>query len=485
MAVPPVHEEPVQIEEREPFELVAGTDVGGYVIDGELGRGGMGVVYSARHPVIGKRAAIKVLKPSLSNNPATIERFIQEARSVNAIGHPNIVDIFDFDMLPDGRRFLVMDLLEGESLRKRIKRGALPPAEAVMVIDEVASALDAAHAKGFIHRDLKPDNVFLVANPGRFDVKLLDFGLAKLTPGNAMVLDRAYRTATGAQLGTPDYMSPEQLRGDKNIDHRTDVYALGILAFEIFTGKRPRRFSDGSFDLPAAPGAIVGAVAGVPAELGQLVETLLAAERENRPSLVAVRAVIKRAKPSLPSVSVVGLELAKLAGMAQGSNLDVPSLQMRASAVGAKPVLPTPPAGNPTVAGNPPLASVLAAPAKPPAITLQGRSPTGPPENLMRASTGPIENMVRSPTGPEEARPRAPSAPPSLAQSLNAANSGLRAPGSVIPTTKMGVAPPPITTHGGPKVRTQVRKSKAMLWWVVAAVLAVAAGIVIAIVIVT
>jgi len=460
MAVPPVHEEPVapgQIAEPGSFELVAGTDVGGYVIDGELGRGGMGVVYSARHPIIGKRAAIKVLKPSLSNNPATIERFIQEARSVNAIGHPNIVDIFDFDMLPDGRRYLVMDLLEGESLRKRIKRGALPPSEAVMVIDEIASALDAAHAKGFIHRDLKPDNVFLVANPGRFDVKLLDFGLAKLTPNNAMALDRAYRTATGAQLGTPDYMSPEQLRGDKNIDHRTDVYALGIVAFEILTGKRPRRFSDGSFDLPGTPSAIVGAVPSVPSELAQLVETLLASEREHRPSLVAVRAVIKRVKPSLPSVSVVGLDLQKLA-MAQGSNLDVPSLELHASAVGAKPVLPTPPAGHQTV---------------------QGRPATGPPENVVRAPTGPIEPRPRAPSAP-------PSSQPSLAQSL-AATSGLRQPGSVVPTTKMGVAPPPMTAPG-PKVlggTKPSRKSSSMLWWFVAAVLAIAAGIAIAIVIVT
>jgi serine/threonine-protein kinase len=462
MLVPPVHEEPVAIEEpdTQSSELVAGTDVGGYIIDGELGRGGMGVVYSARHPVIGKRAAIKVLKPSLSNNPATIERFIQEARSVNAIGHPNIVDIFDFDMLPDGRRFLVMDLLEGESLRKRIKRGALPVAEAVMVIDEIASALDAAHAKGFIHRDLKPDNVFLVANPGRYDVKLLDFGLAKLTPNNAMVLDRAYRTATGAQLGTPDYMSPEQLRGDKNIDHRTDVYALGILAFEIITGKRPRRFSNGTFDLAGTPSSIVGAVAGVPPELAQLVETLLASEREHRPSMVAVRAVIKRVKPALPALpsgSVVALDLAKLA-MAQGSDLEIASLEMRASAVGAKPVLPTPAAGNPTV---------------------QGRSPTGPPAN-----------QVRSPTGPVEARPRSPSAPPqSLAQSLNAAtssaNSGLRPPNAIIPTTKMGVAPPPITQQGGPKVRPRVHKSSSAMWWIIAAVLAIAAGIAIAIVIVT
>ncbi|HEY6036364.1 MAG TPA: serine/threonine-protein kinase, partial [Kofleriaceae bacterium] len=259
-----------------------------------------------------------------------------------------------------------------------------------------------------------------------------------------------------------DYMSPEQLRGDKNIDHRTDVYALGIVAFEILTGKRPRRFSDGSFDLAGTPSAIVGAVPGVPAELAQLVETLLASERENRPSLVAVRAVIKRVKPSLPSVSVVGLDLQRLAPSrhAQGSSLDVPSLQLGASAVGAKPVLPTPAAGHATV---------------------QGRPGTGP------------EPQLRSPTGPpDNVRPRVPSAPPpsqpSLAQSLHAATSGLRAPGSVVPTTKMGVAPPPMASHGGPKVLSGSkagRKSSPTIWWLVAAVLAIAAGIAIAIVIVT
>jgi serine/threonine-protein kinase len=468
MAVPPVHEEPiheepVRIDEpEERVELVSGTDVGGYIIDGELGRGGMGVVYSARHPVIGKRAAIKVLKPSLSNNPATIERFIQEARSVNAIGHPNIVDIFDFDVLPDGRRFLVMDLLDGESLRKRVKRGALPVHEVVMVLDEVASALDAAHGKGFIHRDLKPDNVFLVANPGRFDVKLLDFGLAKLTPNNAMALDRAYRTATGAQLGTPDYMSPEQLRGEKDIDHRTDIYALGVVAFEIITGKRPRRFSDGSFDLAGTPSAVVGAVAFVPPELAQLVETMLASERHLRPTLNAVRAVLKRVRPSLPSASNAAMPIA------QGSQLTVQNLDVRPSAIGAKPVLPTPAAGN---------ATFSAAVAPPP----EKRSPTGP--NL----------PIRAPTGPLDQRPRAPSSPPqssppqSLVQNLNAvSNSGLRPPGSAIPTTKMGVAPPPMQTSAPARKVRQLAKPRGMsMWWIVAAVLAIVAGIAIAIVFAT
>src|ERR1700742_4250945 len=143
-----------------------GTEVGGYVIEGELGHGGMGVVYAARHPVIGKRAAIKILRPEVSRSPITVERFIQEARAVNEIGHPNIIDIFAYRALPDGRAYHIMDLLNGESLRKRLKRSVLHPSEAASVIDEIASALAAAHEHGFVHRDLKPDNVFLVTHEG-------------------------------------------------------------------------------------------------------------------------------------------------------------------------------------------------------------------------------------------------------------------------------------------------------------------------------
>ena len=307
-----------------------GTDVGGYIIDGELGRGGMGIVFSATHPVIGKRAAIKVLKPSLSNNPATVERFVQEARSVNQIGHPNIVDIFAFGKLPDGRSYLVMDLLVGESLRKRVKRSALPIGEVLTVIDEIASALVAAHGKGFIHRDLKPDNVFLLEREGRSECRLLDFGLAKLMP-NAMQI-RAYRTATGAQLGTPDYMSPEQLKCS-GIDERSDIFALGVLAFEILTGGRPRRGGDGAFELGGM--TVSEAVcdrARAPAELADLVEAMLAYDPDRRPSLAAIRAVVKRVRGAIPTTSVVGLQV------------DIPAV---------RPILPTPPTGAPTVAEGP------------------------------------------------------------------------------------------------------------------------------------
>ncbi|CAN5219130.1 hypothetical protein BH11MYX1_BH11MYX1_05130 [soil metagenome] len=403
-------------EPSAPEVALEGTSVGGYTIDGELGRGGMGVVYSGTHPIIGKRAAIKVLKASLSNNPATIERFIQEARSVNAIGHPNIVDIFDFDILPDGRRYLVMDLLEGESLRKRVKRGPLPIAEALVVLDEVASALDAAHAKGFIHRDLKPDNVFLVTHPDQFDVKLLDFGLAKLMANNQLLSARAYRTATGAQLGTPDYMSPEQLRGDKAIDHRTDIFALGVLAFEILEGQRPRRFATGGFDLVGSPSQALAFSGVVPADISQLVGAMLEEDPADRPTLVAVRAVIKRVRPALSTAPDSN----------HGSDLGGASLDLSASAVGATPLFSAPPAGSPLVPAT-------------------------------RAMSEPALGVA--------------------GQLANLASSGIRAPKLAIATTRLGVGAP-ATVSRAPRV-AEVRPPVERRWWlIVGAVLVLAAAVV-------
>jgi eukaryotic-like serine/threonine-protein kinase len=231
-----------------------------------------------------------------------------------------------------------MDLLIGESLRARVKKGPVHVREACVILDEIASALAAAHAKGFIHRDLKPDNVFLSDRAGRLDVKLLDFGLAKLLPTSILANERAFRTATGVQLGTPDYMSPEQLRADKDVDARTDIYALGVLAFEILTGSRPRRLGGGKFDLDGTLAEVAGRVAGVTPELAQLVETMMAAEPDNRPSLVAVRAVIKRLRPSLPTMAA-----------ASSSSMPASSLEMSPSLVGARPLFPTPATAVPTV----------------------------------------------------------------------------------------------------------------------------------------
>ncbi len=304
-------------EESETVTLVndrlsPGTDIGGYLIDGELGHGGMGVVYSATHPVIGKRAAIKVLKPELSQNRNAVDRFVVEARAVNQIGHPNIVDIFAFGALPDGRSYYVMDLLAGESLRGWIRRGPLHVSAAVHFIDEIASALVAAHAKGIIHRDLKPDNVFVVEVPGRaHEIKLLDWGLAKLAPG----VGGKQRTLAGSVLGTPVYMSPEQARASADLDHRTDIYALGVMAYELLTGDVPFKKASSidtmlaHQDEPVPP--LLARVPSLPEELAQLIEAMLAKESDDRPTLAAVRAVIKRLKGTkIPTLTAAGLPLA-------------------------------------------------------------------------------------------------------------------------------------------------------------------------------
>ncbi|NVB78566.1 MAG: serine/threonine protein kinase [Kofleriaceae bacterium] len=455
-----------EIEDRD--AALIGTDVGGYVIECELGRGGMGVVFAATHPVIGKRAAIKVLKPSLSNNPATVERFKQEARSVNQIGHPNIVDIFAFGALPDGRSYLVMDLLEGESLRKRVKRGALSLPEAVLVLDEVASALAAAHGKGFIHRDLKPDNVFLVAHPSRTDVKLLDFGLAKLSSGATNTAARAYRTATGAQLGTPDYMSPEQLRGSGGVDHRTDIYALGVVAFEVLTGKRPRRYGDGTFDLDGVSIArALQMLAAVPSELADLVETLLASDAEQRPSLATVRATLKRVRPSLAAIAPMrtsGLADAN----ASGTERSVGAL------VGARPVLPTPPSGASTVVERRP-------PSRPPPISQAqaqvsafDRRPTQPPVPVPHAFDGEHASF--------DARPA--SSSPSLRPSYQPGAAGLQ-PKGIHASTKLGVAPAPARPSGPHPLEAARRTSESRIWLVLGLVLVIASAAALVVVLAT
>jgi serine/threonine-protein kinase len=216
--------------------LLAGAVVGEYEIEGLLGEGGFGAVYKAVHPLIGKAAAVKLLKREFSSNPEMVSRFISEARAVNQIRHRNIIDIFSFGALPDGRQFFVMELLEGIVLDKYLERhGRLSPGQALPILKQLARALGAAHAAGIAHRDMKPENVFLTfEEDGKPYPKLLDFGIAKLVKDAGS----RHKTQTGTPLGTPLYMSPEQVHG-RDVDQRTDIYSLGIVAFEMLTGKLP------------------------------------------------------------------------------------------------------------------------------------------------------------------------------------------------------------------------------------------------------
>jgi eukaryotic-like serine/threonine-protein kinase len=206
-----------------------------YLVRGFLGRGGMGVVLDVEHVSLGKRFALKLLNEERGRDPQAIARFEHEARTIGALGHANICDVYDFGQLADGRPFLVMEKLDGESLADRLDReGMLSPTKALWVLFQVLEALEAAHRKGVIHRDVKPPNVFIAKAGGRAEiVKLLDFGISKDTNEG---LDL---TGSSHVIGTPAYMAPEQARGDGANDPRIDVYACGVLLYEMLTGKRP------------------------------------------------------------------------------------------------------------------------------------------------------------------------------------------------------------------------------------------------------
>ena len=217
--------------DRDPL-LAEGTVVGDYRIHHHLGSGTYGDVYAAEHTVLGRHVALKLLQRRLSASPEVVARFVAEARAVGRIRHRNLVDVLAFGTFEGDRHFYAMELLEGLTLGELLDRETrLDPERALPLLEGIAAGLDASHATGVVHRDLKPDNVFLVREPdGSLTPKLLDFGIAKLVDE-----DIGVKTATGVAMGTPRYMAPEQCRG-KTIDHRADIYALGALTHEMLTG---------------------------------------------------------------------------------------------------------------------------------------------------------------------------------------------------------------------------------------------------------
>jgi serine/threonine-protein kinase len=286
-----------------------GQQFGNYRVLSLLGEGGMGAVYLAEHPGIGRRVAVKVLHKQFSADEQLLGRLLNEARAANAIRHPNIIEILDSGMREDGTAYLVMELLEGESLGMRLRRlGRLPITEAVAFTLQTASALGAAHKKGIVHRDLKPDNLYVIAvnndESGRVTgesaaerIKVLDFGIAKLQmpqPGDSV------KTRTGTLMGTPIYMSPEQCRGTKTVDHRSDVYSLGVIFYEMLVGQTPF-MSEGfgelvNMHLNVPPPSPRASRPEISAQLDAIVLKMLAKQPEDRyPDMGSLTSAIRLA----------------------------------------------------------------------------------------------------------------------------------------------------------------------------------------------
>lgn len=266
--------------------LRPGSEVGEYLVEELIGEGGFGAVYAARHPVIGKRAAIKVLSKAFSSDAALSARFVNEARAVNTIRHKNIVDIFAFGRLKDERLYFIMEILEGEPLDSYLRRKErLTVVEAMPIFRAVARALDATHAAEIVHRDLKPANIFLsVDGDGDVVPKLLDFGIAKVA-GNA-ASSSSGQTKTGTVLGTPWYMSPEQCRGE-GVGPRADVYSFGVMLHRALTGHLPFEGTN-AFDVAVAqatmaPPHMSAVAADLPVALDAPVLRMLEKNAADRP----------------------------------------------------------------------------------------------------------------------------------------------------------------------------------------------------------
>jgi serine/threonine protein kinase len=313
-----------------------GQILGGYRVIEQLGTGGMGVVYVGQHELIGKRAAVKVLLPELSRDAAVVRRFFNEARAATQVRHPGIVEVFDFGHAADGSAYIVMELLHGETLSARVRRqGRVPLTTSIRLVQQIAGALGAAHTAGIVHRDLKPENVFIVRDPdvtGGERAKVLDFGIAKLAGDMSA---EELKTRTGAVIGTPRYMAPEQCRGAREVDHRADLYALGCIFYELLCG-RPPFLEKGIGDLFAAhmfmpPQPPSTFEPSVPPALDAVILNLLAKAPEQR----------------FPSAAVFlqALEQAIMTGHMPG--VRAPSVD------GMPPAPPAPPApGQPTTLGS-------------------------------------------------------------------------------------------------------------------------------------
>lgn len=400
-----------------------------------IGSGGMGEVYEVEHTLTHHRRALKLLHGEMGIDPAVVERFLREASAAGRIGNPHIVETFDAGYLESGEPYIVMELLSGKTLAALLQeRGALSLDRACAILEQVADGVAAAHAAGIVHRDLKPENIFLTGSEHTF-VKLLDFGISKFDPGTTGVPDL---TLEGAPIGTPYYMAPEQVRGDRSVDARADVYALGVVFYECLTGRKPFvaetlphlavLIHEGKYDPPTAvrqglPAAVDGivarAMASDPAEryaraqdfavqLGRLREAVAPlAHGRAQPAVTppspapmpgtltpaaGTRGAEPARKPTSLGVPVVAASLAALGGVAfftlrpnERAPMPEPPVVPSATVRRSEPAVPAPSADS-TAAD----AVAAPAPSAPPAGSFRSRRLAAP-----IGSTRPVANPER------------------------------------------------------------------------------------------
>lgn len=270
------------------------TEYIGQIVEGKykilelLGKGGMGSVYKARHVILGKLVAIKILHPQFAREKNYINRFCREAQAATEIMHPNIADVLDIGKLEDGTPFLIMEYLDGETVADILDRkGRVELGAACAIFEQMASAIEAAHKKGIVHRDLKPDNIFLVYSGQSYPVvKVIDFGISKFVKHDGMT------TITGSNdvMGTPAYMSPEQIRGTSTVDYRSDLFSFGVIAYEMLVGRRPFAGNTPTEIIAAIlteePPPPCSVVEDLPSEVESLLLQLLRKEPIERPEFI-------------------------------------------------------------------------------------------------------------------------------------------------------------------------------------------------------
>jgi serine/threonine protein kinase len=426
-------------------ELI-GRRLGGYVVDRVIGKGGMGVVYRATHPVLGKHVAVKVIRSEHAADEDFRRRFMDEARVLAALDDPRIVAIQDLALLPDGRAYLVMEFVDGELLSDRIGAGRVPAPEAVRIVRELCAGLSAAHARGIVHRDIKPSNIVITDD----SVKLLDFGLAKLwdRPGGAA-------SRAGAVIGTPGYMPPEQASAAAELGPTADVYAVGVVLYEMLAGKRP--FDDGVAaddwveilvrqrtqepapldGVPRAIDAVVRkALARAPAERFASAGELLAALAASPTIAPAVRPARRNiaigATIGLAGLGIGGVVAWKLASSSSPADATAPATAASA------PVAP------PSVAVQHPVPAASPAP-PPPTAPVAPVASAPPPASAAKHPTA--KPVKPAPTPPAKPAPTAPTAT-TAATAAAAPTTSSPIPGAVyVGDSKYELPPPSDLAH--------------------------------------